>query len=98
MIIIQETDTLIQFFFSLQSVSYGVNSRKSSSQTCSFCGKNFRQNIDRLRHERIHTGEKPFHCSHCPYRANRKHVLDDHLFRKHKVIVTKKKYKSYKMF
>ncbi|KAG0723549.1 Zinc finger protein 536 [Chionoecetes opilio] len=53
---------------------------------CCVCGRVFRgrnrhQNLS--THMRIHTGETPFPCPHCPYRAKRKAHLQMHLERIH---------------
>lgn len=53
---------------------------------CCVCGRAFRgrnrhQNLS--THMRIHTGETPFPCPHCPYRAKRKAHLQMHLERIH---------------
>lgn len=42
-----------------------------------FTGKNRRNNL--VRHVKTHTGEKPFHCPACPYRATRKEHMIRHL-------------------
>lgn len=37
--------------------------------SCQLCGRMFGQMEDLRRHFRTHTGEKPYTCPYCPYRA-----------------------------
>ncbi|ROT63517.1 hypothetical protein C7M84_018586 [Penaeus vannamei] len=46
---------------------------------CGVCGRGFRLANDLRRHLRIHTGEKPFCCPHCPYRASQKQSVNRHV-------------------
>ena len=50
---------------------------------CVVCNKSFVTKGDYRRHYRIHTGEKPFACSYCPYRANQSPNLGRHVKRRH---------------
>lgn len=57
----------------------------NSKYTCPLCGKSNRDNSDLRRHFMIHTGEKPFHCSHCNYRTAQRRSLQLHMMRAHHI-------------
>ena len=50
---------------------------------CSICFKRFKQSGNLWRHIRKHTGERPYPCTVCSYRAGRKDNLDLHMGAKH---------------
>ena len=51
---------------------------KKKKHQCSFCAKCFSSKADKERHERIHTGEKPFKCQTCKMSCNDKGNLEKH--------------------
>ncbi|KAA0202710.1 hypothetical protein HAZT_HAZT000646 [Hyalella azteca] len=59
--------------------SSGSNPEGQSGLSCHFCGKWFMYPKDIRRHLRVHTGEKPFACPLCPYRASQKGNVKQHL-------------------
>jgi len=50
---------------------------------CVYCGKTFSQKGNMERHQRQHTGERPFACPHCSCSYTRKETLKVHINQAH---------------
>jgi uncharacterized Zn-finger protein len=61
-----------------------AHERPRKKIVCGICGKEFGLAGDLARHNRIHTGEKPFQCPFCDYRSTQKGNLNAHIMRTHK--------------
>ena len=70
-------------------MSLGRPSTKSQT-CCSVCGRPFRSSWDLRRHMRTHTGEKPYACTFCPYRAAQQEHIATHMRRHTKISDTLK--------
>lgn len=46
---------------------------------CPVCAREVKERTDFIRHYMTHTGEKPFWCQLCSYKASRKYTLMRHL-------------------
>ncbi|KAK3861070.1 hypothetical protein Pcinc_032928 [Petrolisthes cinctipes] len=56
----------------------GSSTGRTPRRPCNYCHKDFAFASDLERHMRIHTGEKPFACSLCPYRSSQRYNLLRH--------------------
>ncbi|KAA0202713.1 hypothetical protein HAZT_HAZT000649 [Hyalella azteca] len=60
-----------------------IGTSKIKIYQCEFCDRKLYSNIDMVRHVRTHTGERPYKCPDCDYRASRKWSLQSHIGHKH---------------
>ncbi|XP_062556104.1 gastrula zinc finger protein XlCGF8.2DB [Armigeres subalbatus] len=55
-----------------------VHSTNQIGYPCTYCGKRFKRPYEKVKHERIHTGEKPYACDTCGKRFRVSNCLAIH--------------------
>lgn len=58
---------------------------------CSYCGKPFSRSEHKVRHERSHTGVKPFECKVCQHAFVRRDLLQRHIRTVHREVLLLRK-------
>ena len=66
-----------------KSSNVSASSGQSSNWSCPYCGKLYDAPSLLRIHIRAHTGERPFNCTLCDYRATQKHHIKSHMIRIH---------------
>ena len=66
-----------------------ITEKHKKGHVCDFCGKGFGGRSKMLSHRLLHTGEKPFACDRCDYRAVKKCNYESHMESKHGVFTQK---------
>lgn len=62
---------------------YHIKSKHERSHTCGYCGNRFPERRTLVKHERCHTGEKPYACDSCDFRCSSSSSLCQHKRRRH---------------
>jgi len=56
--------------------------------TCPLCRMEFGDKSNFRHHYMVHSGEKPYACSYCPYRARQTGTLNKHMKYKHSSVLS----------
>lgn len=67
------------------------NGDLNKKYTCSYCGKPFSRSEHKARHERSHTGIKPFECRVCQHVFVRRDLLQRHIRTVHREVLLMRK-------
>ena len=79
------------------AAAFELHCRSEHRRTpCVYCGKTFSQKGNMERHQRRHTGERPFACPHCSCSYTRKETLKVHVNQAHPAAVTSDAAAGYK--
>ena len=62
-----------------------ITEKHLKKYVCDLCGKGFGGRSSMMQHRILHTGEKPFACTSCDYRAAKKSNLEAHMESKHNI-------------
>ncbi|XP_063147438.1 zinc finger protein 773-like [Candoia aspera] len=71
-----ETENIIELMISKPPIAIRVSNR---NYACPECGRSFDRPSDLIKHQRIHTGEKPYPCIECGKRFHQQSNLNVHL-------------------
>ncbi|XP_029960178.1 zinc finger protein 84-like isoform X3 [Salarias fasciatus] len=67
-----------QYQFEVSKTFSSSRHQRKKSSKCEICGKIFNHRSDFIRHQRIHTGVKPYSCNMCGKGFNQSSMLTDH--------------------